>query len=35
LLPSFVTAGLYLAWALVLVFFFGRDFLHASRRIVQ
>jgi hypothetical protein len=35
LLPSFVTAGLYLAWALVLVFFFGRDFLYASRRIVQ
>lgn len=34
LLPSIATAGFYLAWAVVLIFFFGRDFIHASRRIV-
>jgi hypothetical protein len=34
LLPSITTAVLYLSWAVVLIFFFGRDFLHASRRIV-
>jgi|HubBroStandDraft_4_1064222.scaffolds.fasta_scaffold21481_5 hypothetical protein len=33
LLPSIATAGFYLAWAVVLIFFFGRDFIHATRRL--
>lgn len=34
LVPSFAMAILYLAWSVVLIYFFGRDFIHASRRIV-
>jgi hypothetical protein len=32
LLPSIAAASLYLAWSLVLIFFFGRDFIQALRK---
>lgn len=32
LLPSITTPALYLAWFLVLIFFFGRDFFYALRK---
>ena len=32
LLPSIATGGIYLAWSLVLISFFGRDFIHCALR---
>jgi hypothetical protein len=32
LLPSLATAGIHLAWSLILIFLFGRDFIQALRR---